>query len=190
MIVVVIIGLLAALAIPALQRVQRATRDNRFLSDLRTLAQAFETYSLKNGAWPPNAGNGVVPAGMSGELRDSFWQQKNSLGGTWNWDFNNNGFTAGISIVNVTVDDDEMQAIDAKIDDGDHDDHDKQPAGRDQSDGAERHPQTNVDDQTGETLALRDSGLDALSGIGRAGDLDVVRRGRIVGRRSRGRIVG
>jgi type IV pilus assembly protein PilA len=119
MIVVVIIGLLAALAIPALQRVQRATRDNRFLSDLRTLAQAFETYSLKNGAWPPNAGNGVVPAGMSGELRDSFWQQKNSLGGTWNWDFNNNGFTAGISIVNVTVDDDEMQAIDAKIDDGD-----------------------------------------------------------------------
>jgi type IV pilus assembly protein PilA len=43
MIVVVIIGLLAALAIPAFQRVQRATRDNRFMSDLRTLAQAFET---------------------------------------------------------------------------------------------------------------------------------------------------
>src|SRR5471032_3331542 len=87
MIVVVIIGLLAALAIPAFQRVQASSQNSRFVSDLRTFAQGLETYAMKNGTWPPNAGTGVVPAGMSGEIKDSAWTvAKNSVGGRWNWD--------------------------------------------------------------------------------------------------------
>ncbi|MFM1852409.1 MAG: hypothetical protein RIS54_2093, partial [Verrucomicrobiota bacterium] len=39
MIVVVIIGLLAAIAIPALQRVQRRAQVTRFISDLRIFSQ-------------------------------------------------------------------------------------------------------------------------------------------------------
>jgi prepilin-type N-terminal cleavage/methylation domain-containing protein len=120
MVVVVIIGLLAAIAIPALQRVQQGSQNSRFVSDLRIFAQGFETYAMKNGGWPPNAGTGVVPAGMSGEIKDSAWTTpKNSVGGRWNWDFNNNGITASISCVNATVSDAQMAAIDAKIDDGD-----------------------------------------------------------------------
>jgi len=120
MIVVVIIGLLAAMALPAFKRVQQASQNSRFISDLRTFAQGFETYATKNGAWPANAGTGVVPVGMSGEIKDSAWTVgKNSVGGRWNWDFNNSGFTASISCVNVTVTDAQMTAIDAKIDDGD-----------------------------------------------------------------------
>lgn len=120
MIVVVIIGLLAALALPAFQRVRANAQSSRFISDLRTFAQAFETYSLKNGAWPPNAGTGVVPAGMTGELKDAAWTTaKNSIGGRWNWDRNNFGGVAVISVANATVSDAQMEAIDAKIDDGD-----------------------------------------------------------------------
>src|SRR5476649_1317835 len=86
MIVVVIIGLLAALAIPAFQRVQQGSQNSRFISDLRTFAQGFETYATKNDDWPPNAGTGVVPVGMSGEMKDSAWTvAKNSVGGRWNW---------------------------------------------------------------------------------------------------------
>ncbi|MCX6956800.1 MAG: prepilin-type N-terminal cleavage/methylation domain-containing protein [Verrucomicrobia bacterium] len=120
MIVVVIIGLLAAMAIPAFQRVQESAQNTRFISDLRTFSQAFETYATRNGGWPPNAGTGVVPAGMSGELKDAAWTtQKNSIGGRWNWDLNLNGNTAGISVTGVTASDAQMTAIDAKIDDGD-----------------------------------------------------------------------
>ena len=46
MIVVVIIGLLAAMAIPAFQRVQRRSQNSRFVSDLRIFSQAFETYYI------------------------------------------------------------------------------------------------------------------------------------------------
>ena len=120
MIVVVIIGLLAAMAIPAFQRVRESAQNARFVSDLRTFSQAFETYTLRNGGWPPNASTGVVPTGMSGELNNGAWTTaKTSVGGRWNWDLNLNGNTAGISVTNVTASDAQMTAIDAKIDDGD-----------------------------------------------------------------------
>ena len=86
---------------------------------LGTFAQAFETYAAKNGAWPANASSGVVPTGMSGELKDSVWVAKNTLGGRWNWDRNNYGGIAVISVANLTVSDEQLTAIDAKIDDGD-----------------------------------------------------------------------
>lgn len=120
MIVVVIIGLLAAMAIPAFARVRQSAQNSRFISDLRTFAQAFETYALKNGGWPPNSGTGVIPTGMTGEFKNADWQTtRNSVGGRWNWDRNLNGFAAAISTTGVTATDAQMAAIDAKIDDGD-----------------------------------------------------------------------
>jgi prepilin-type N-terminal cleavage/methylation domain-containing protein len=118
MIVVVIIALLAALALPASMRVRAAAQNSRYVSDLRTFAQAFETFSTTNGGWPPNSGSGVVPVGMSGMLRDGTWTGVNSVGGRWNWDYNNFGVTAAISSTGVIVSDAQMEAIDARIDDG------------------------------------------------------------------------
>lgn len=120
MIVVVIIGLLATLAMPALIRSRIASQNARFVSDLRTFAQAFETYATQNGGWPPNAGTGVVPTGMNGFFRDAAWTtQKNSIGGRWNWDRNNYGGAAVISVANATATDAQMLLVDSQIDDGD-----------------------------------------------------------------------
>jgi prepilin-type N-terminal cleavage/methylation domain-containing protein len=119
MIVVVIIGLLAAIAIPAFKRVQDSARANRATNDFRVFTQAFETYSLQNGGWPPNASAGVVPTGMSGDFKASNWAATTSLGGRWNWDRNLGGVIAGISIQNFTATDAQLASIDAKLDDGD-----------------------------------------------------------------------
>lgn len=81
MIVVVIIGLLAAIAIPALQRVQRRAQVTRFISDLRTFSQAFDTYAMENGTWPPNAGSGVVPTEVADQISNEAWTAGNTLGG-------------------------------------------------------------------------------------------------------------
>lgn len=121
MVVVVIIGLLASIALPALGRVRQAAQNSRFISDLRTFSQAFESYAALNGAWPPNAGSGAIPSGMSRDFNESAWTGRNSLGGRWNWDRNLNGISAGISTTNVTVSDTQMAAIDRAIDDGDLD---------------------------------------------------------------------
>jgi type IV pilus assembly protein PilA len=121
MIVVVIIGLLATLALPAFSRVRQASHHARFISDLRTFTQAFESYMTQNGAWPPNAGTGIVPAGMSAaDFKISAWTTaQNSVGGRWNWDFNNSGVVAAIATTGVTATDAQMASIDARIDDGD-----------------------------------------------------------------------
>lgn len=118
MIAATIIGLLAMIAIPAISRVQQTAKNNRFVSDLRIFTQAFETYALENGNWPPNAGTGVVPAGMNTAITARWSTPRNSLGGRWNWD-RNNFVAAGIATVNVTVSDLQMILIDRKIDDGD-----------------------------------------------------------------------
>ncbi len=122
MIVVVIIGLLAALAIPAFQRVKRRSVNSTIVNDLRVFAQAFDTYAAQNGTWPPNVGPGVVPPGLStADFKVSVWQTPTPIGGQWNWDDNLSfgGFTAGISISNFTCTDVQLQEIDAMIDDGD-----------------------------------------------------------------------
>jgi prepilin-type N-terminal cleavage/methylation domain-containing protein len=118
MVVVVIIGILAALAIPTLMRLQRHTQNNRFINDLRIFTGAYETYTTQTGLWPASAGPGVVPAGMTGMFRDANWSAATSVGGNWNWDNNVNGITAAISVSGATADDTQMTEIDAKIDDG------------------------------------------------------------------------
>lgn len=121
MIVVVIIGLLCVMALPAMARVREKSQRARFISDLRTFSQAFETYNMTNGVWPPNAGTGVVPTGMtSADIKIASWTTaKNSVGGRWNWDQNNFGAIAAISTTNVTASDAFMLKVDRQIDDGD-----------------------------------------------------------------------
>jgi prepilin-type N-terminal cleavage/methylation domain-containing protein len=118
MIVVVIIGLLAALAIPAFQRVRQASENSRIVNDFRIFAQAFETYAAENGSWPANVGAGVVPPGMSGTFKNDAWQSVTPIGGRWNWDKGNFGITAAISISGFTCSITQLEAIDAKLDDG------------------------------------------------------------------------
>ncbi len=119
MIAVALIGILAAIAIPAVRHQQQRAQNSRFVNDLRTFAGAFETYATKYGSWPPDAGAGAVPSGMSGEFRDAAWTvAQTSIGGQWDWDYKTVGFTACISVHPVTVSVQQMQDIDRLIDDG------------------------------------------------------------------------
>lgn len=122
MIVVVIIGLLAALAIPAFKRNQRASQNARVVNDFRAFTQAFEIYNSQNGTWPNNASPGQIPSApvsMSGDFRAVTWQATTAVGGRWNWDKDIvAGVVAGVSISNFTCDLTQLAEIDAKLDDG------------------------------------------------------------------------
>jgi len=60
MIVVVIIGLLAAMAIPAFQKVRTASQDKAVLNNARQLSAAADQYYLENGK------SACVPADLVG----------------------------------------------------------------------------------------------------------------------------
>ena len=57
MIVVVIIGLLAAMAIPAFQKVRTSSQDKAVLNNARQLAAAADQYFLENGVSTVSQGN-------------------------------------------------------------------------------------------------------------------------------------
>lgn len=116
MIVVVIIGLLAALAIPAFARVREKSQNTRVANDLRVFAQAFDTYLMEKGAWPADVAPGVVPTEMAGQL-PAAWTKTTPIGGKYEWD--NEPGLKSITLYQTTASMAQMRAIDKLIDDGD-----------------------------------------------------------------------
>lgn len=97
-IVVVIIGVLASIAVPTISRVRQNAQNAAVVSDLRTFAGIFETYAMSQGEWPADRMPGEVPEGMEYWLPVSTWQSRTPIGGRYDWDYNVFGITAAISV--------------------------------------------------------------------------------------------
>jgi type IV pilus assembly protein PilA len=119
MIVVVIIGLLAAMAVPAFQRIRRNVQNKTFANDLRQIRGAAEQYIMEQSAYPEDGTPGAFPAGLAEYLPSHLESQRTPVGGLWDWDYKQFGCTAGISVYQPMADAAQMQELDALIDDGD-----------------------------------------------------------------------
>jgi hypothetical protein len=116
MIVVAIIGVMAVIAIPAFARARRKAQDTNFISDLRTVSDAFEIYASLHPDYPPDVNRRTPPAGIGEYLRRFDWVSDTPIGGAWDWDYWGN--MVGVSVVGPGRTDDQMREIDAAIDDG------------------------------------------------------------------------
>jgi type II secretory pathway pseudopilin PulG len=122
----VIIGLLAAMSLPAYRRITMRSKTAAVVSDLRSYSTAFITYSLQNGRWPADGAPQEVPTGMAGALAGGF-TLKSPIGGVykWNYDVSADGIPAKAAIIiesaagqTVTDDAELMEMIDKEMDDG------------------------------------------------------------------------
>jgi prepilin-type N-terminal cleavage/methylation domain-containing protein len=114
MVVVVMIGLLAAIAIPAFKRVQERSQASRIANDFRVFAEVFQRYNFINGQWPPTTGAGSIPAGMSGYLPSNYTNVTVG-GGRFGWE---QGSTPILYMVGTTASVAVMTRVDAILDDG------------------------------------------------------------------------
>ena len=117
MVVVVIIGLLVAMAIPGFQRVRYSAVSKRYLNDVRQIVAGAERRAMEAGAYPPN-GIGALHPDLRGYVPDSLFGTATPLGGVWDWDYDQNGFKASVSVYQFTADDDLLLYIDRSCDDG------------------------------------------------------------------------
>ncbi len=83
MIVVVILGVLAALVIPNYGRFVRNSKCARTASELRSLSTAFVAYQASYGDFPPDSR--PPPPGMEEFINPALWADA-PLGGTYNWE--------------------------------------------------------------------------------------------------------
>ncbi len=88
MVVVVIISVLAALAVPALQKIQRKAKTTAIANDFRVFSAAFDSYAQEMGTWPADSAAGVFPAAMGQRINQSAWQRTTPMGGKYNWERN------------------------------------------------------------------------------------------------------
>jgi prepilin-type N-terminal cleavage/methylation domain-containing protein len=121
MIVVAIIALLAAIAVPAFLRARQRSQNTKFINALRVASDALTLYAMENGGrYPADVNRGVVPEGMASYLDQSFdWTAVTPIGGRWDWDFNRPGAKAALSVVGSAATAERMMEIDAMWDDGD-----------------------------------------------------------------------
>jgi prepilin-type N-terminal cleavage/methylation domain-containing protein len=128
-VVVFVISVTAALAVPALKRVNLEARSTVVASDLRVFAGAFQAYAHDHGDWPAgDLAPGEFPPDMAGYLGQTSWARVTPIGGHYSWEPNSlqQGQRLRAVIVisslgsdKVTSDRLQLEDLDRKVDDGD-----------------------------------------------------------------------
>ncbi len=119
MVVVVIIGLLSSVAVPAFQKIQNSAKMGRLANDFRIFATAIQTFSLEQGYYPEDSGSGDIPTGFGPYISVAAWNKGPSIGGVWDVEKDDNGVTSAIGVHGQTVEDAFLLRFDEKYDDGD-----------------------------------------------------------------------
>ncbi len=120
MIVVAVIAILAMIALPSFQRARQRAQNARFVNALRITRDAFDLYAAEHSGYPADANRGIPPPGMAEYFGPTLnFAAATPIGGNWDWDAEQFGVKAGISVVDPTAPAEQLAAIDALVDDGD-----------------------------------------------------------------------
>jgi type IV pilus assembly protein PilA len=121
MIVAAIIGLLAAIALPAFVKARKRTLITRTANDLKKFGDAFQMFAMDHGLYPEDSHN-VLPDGMAEYINLANWNDC-ALGGQYNWEGPTWGKAgeyayAGISLYETPASEAILRELDDLLDDG------------------------------------------------------------------------
>jgi len=116
LIVISVIGILATIALPHYMGYQLRAKAASLTTEVKAAAQAFRTYKMENNTYPADGTPGVTPPEIS-SLIGNFFSTTPPIGGQWDWDYQQFGITAGISVYNHPLSIEELQTVDRVIDD-------------------------------------------------------------------------
>lgn len=119
MIVVVIIGLLVAMALPSFRRVRINSQNTRFISDIRAFRGAAESFAMAMGEWPEDSNTGNLPPGLDEWIKLSDFGEETPIGGRYDIEFDDSGITFGIGVVGYRVNESQLEDLDTVHDNGD-----------------------------------------------------------------------
>jgi len=123
LVVVVILGILAAVVIPQFIGVSGDVERMAFVSDVRIFVEAAGRYEIDTGQYLEDSASGELPTGFEPYIQEDKWTDVTPIGGVWDAEFESFGIVSALGVhfngEGETRDDDYMQLIDDIIDDGD-----------------------------------------------------------------------
>lgn len=123
MLVVVIIGMLAAFILPAFNQAVLSRKNAQCATKLRTAVAAFELYRSETGGYPADQ---IVPSETTVAAMQAYyfpyfnidwWGAATELGGRWDWDVGYN-FKVSVSIYQPSASQEQLTDFDKLVDDG------------------------------------------------------------------------
>jgi type IV pilus assembly protein PilA len=119
MIVIAIIGILAAIAIPNYIAFRKKALIAGVASNLKIFEKGFMAYAIAQGDFPDDS-HIVLPdlARMATYIDPSTWGKPTPLGGTYNWEGPDSYPYTGISIFESTAPQEDLRLLDSMLDDG------------------------------------------------------------------------
>lgn len=121
LIVVVILGILAAIVVPRFAGATQDARIGTFITNIKTYADACEFYNAREGRYPVDGSSGEVPAGMESYIDEHEWTARTPLDGLWDTEYNDSGVAAAVGVhyfTGVNPGDSVMLLVDTRFDDG------------------------------------------------------------------------
>lgn len=118
MVVVVIIGLLAGMAIPAFKQARLNARFGRFMNDVRTFSAAVEVLYSEKGAKPVDSGSGTLDPELADYIDQEVFLKTSPIGGQWDVESDDSGIGLGVGVHGYTLTAAELQMLDERFDDG------------------------------------------------------------------------
>ena len=123
LVVVVILGVLAAIVIPQFVNASGDTEKIAFIADRRIFADAAKRYKLQTGERLEDSSSGELPAGFEPYIQESRWTDPTPIGGVWDTELDSFGVKSALGVHfwggGTARDDAYMQEIDAIFDNGD-----------------------------------------------------------------------
>ncbi len=120
LIVVVILGVLAAMVVPQFTQASRTASQNVFINDLRVFADAAWVYKHETGHWLEDSDSGVVPTDFDAYIEEHKWQRRTPIGGQWDHERDGFGHQSALGVHfggGDAKDDAYMTEIDERFDD-------------------------------------------------------------------------
>ncbi len=123
MVVVVVIGILSSIAVPAFNKFRESSQGTRFANDLRTFRDGVELFAMETVNLPANPPSGTIPPILQGYFPEERFTAPTPLGGNWDVEINASSVTlaVGAHFQGDKPSDERLQVVDAILDDGDID---------------------------------------------------------------------
>lgn len=99
LIVVVILGILAAIVTPLFGAASEDSRRTAFVENLRTFASACELYRVQTGRYPTDGSSGQLPVELRQYIRREHFEQITPIGGLWDTEYMDSGVHAAVGVV-------------------------------------------------------------------------------------------